>query len=268
MILLNSNWVAGFIDGDGSFALDTVGTFYRPSLSISQDDPQLLYKIKKFFGCGSVTQKNARSWHYRCRSAEQFKKYIIPKLGKAPFQTVKQYQYEIICNEAMPLFMDKSIPERKCHSLLQVCLEKIKNSRNIVYVNSNTPINEDWVVGFFEAEGHFSLRLSEARYVFISYKITQKNKLLLEKIQNFFGFGNVHSEGEGRSLKYSVEGIENVCRYGLPFFIKNPLKGKKNLQRVKFVKALRILSKENYRNDENLAKLSKLADDIIKIRER
>jgi|AntRauTorcE11897_2_1112592.scaffolds.fasta_scaffold37301_1 hypothetical protein len=35
MNTLNKDWLAGFIDGDGSFAIDKVGNFYRPSLSIA-----------------------------------------------------------------------------------------------------------------------------------------------------------------------------------------------------------------------------------------
>lgn len=277
MKTLNSNWITGFIDGDGTFALEKVRGFYRPVLSLPQNDPQLLYKIKKFFGCGTVTKKNKKSWHYRCRSAEQFQKYIIPKLGKGSFQTIKQYQYDLICNDAMPLLTNslfkKKNPNR--HALLETCLKKIQNSRKTVYVNPNTPINNDWFWGFFEAEGHFSIRYS--KNFSISYKVTQDNRPLLEKIVDFFGFGAVHSEGEGRSLKYNVEGIQKVCQYGLPILLKNPLNGKKNLERVKFIKALRIISSIQLQSgvysvrgasDKERAKLKKLAEDIVKIRKR
>lgn len=279
MKTLNTNWITGFIDGDGTFALEKVRGFYRPVLSLPQNDPQLLYKIKKFFGCGTVTKKNQRSWHYRCRSTQQFQKYIIPKLGKGSFQTIKQYQYDLICNDAIPLLTNSFlIKNSNRHALLETCLKKIQNSRNIAYVNPNTPINDDWFWGFFEAEGHFSIRYSGN--FSISYKVTQKNRPLLEKIVDFFGFGVVQSEGEGRSLKYNVEGIQKVCQYGLPILLKNPLNGKKNLQRVKFIKALRIISSIQSQSgvywhrilrgasDNEHAKLKKLAEDIVKIRKR
>jgi hypothetical protein len=263
-----SDWIAGFIDGDGSFGLEESNGFYRPVLSIAQNDPQLLHKIKKFFGCGSVTRKNENAWHYRCRSTEQFQKFIIPKLGTVPFQTIKQVQYEMICNEAMPLLLNTSDPNRKAK--LEDCLQKIKNSRNIVYVNPNKSINIDWFWGFFEAEGHFSLRVVNYRNspsIRIGYKVTQKNRPLLEKILAFFGFGNIQSEGEGRSLKYSVEGVRSICQCALPILLKNPLKGKKNLERVKFIRAIRILLGAKSKNkavDLNL--ISKIADELIKLR--
>jgi len=80
---LTKSWIAGFIDGDGSFNLEKVDFsksknpsntfFFRPILSISQNDPQLLHKIRDYFGCGKVTRKSEKAWHYRCRNAKDFK---------------------------------------------------------------------------------------------------------------------------------------------------------------------------------------------------
>jgi hypothetical protein len=39
------DWIIGFIDGDGSFALDKVGrNFYRPSLRFNLKLVKILYK--------------------------------------------------------------------------------------------------------------------------------------------------------------------------------------------------------------------------------
>jgi hypothetical protein len=276
MNLLQKNWIAGFIDGDGSLALEREGNFYRPSLSISQNDYQLLLKIKEYFGCGTVTQKDSKSWHYRCRSAEQFQEFIIPRLGKAPFQTIKQFQYELICEKALPILINNSQKNRQDILDLDNIIKQIKESRNNSnYVNSNQPIDFMWFLGFFEAEGNFYLSIrnsyvssdSNQMNIRIAFKVTQKNKLLLEKIKCFFNFGKVQSEGYVRNIwKYNVEGITNVTNHGFSIFRTNPLNGKKNLQRIKFLIAIRTISKGEHKTENGLLKLKKLETDMQKLR--
>jgi hypothetical protein len=82
----------------------------------------------------------------------------------------------------------------------------------------NVAINLDWFLGFFEAEGNFffSVRTTNPIDVRIAFKVTQANKELLQKIQNFFGFGLIQSEGSRSSLeicKFNVEGAKNVALY-------------------------------------------------------
>lgn len=261
MKTLNLDWIAGFIDGDGSFAIekpDKKKMFYRPSLSISQNDPQLLHKIKDYFGCGSVARKDEKSWHYRCRSAEQFEKFIIPKLGKAPFQTIKQFQYELICEQALPLLLKEEKDASDFEKLENLNQQIRKSRKNSIYVNPNLPINLNWFLGFFEAEGNFYTDIrtnpSEVR---IAFKVTQNNKSLLEKIQSFFCYGNIQVE-RPNIWKYNVEGIKNVTTKGYEIFNNQPLKGKKNVERVRFLSIIRILLKEEHKTDKGLAKIQKM----------
>jgi hypothetical protein len=279
---LTKSWMAGFIDGEGSFALEKVDfskssrpnskSFIRPILSISQNDPQLLYKIRDYFGCGKVTRKSKKAWHFRCRNHNDFRKFIIPRLKNAPFQTIKQYQLELIRDEAMPLLGGSSPTKEK--ELLKI-LGKIQDSRkNLCYTTQN-PIDFDWFLGFFEGEGNFTLKVKQVpkNSIRISFKVSQKNKNVLDKIQAFWKFGKVQSEGYTRKMwKYSVEGIKNVSEYGIKIFENHSLKGKKNLERAKFLKAIQILLKQEgfvtYYSKATMEQLDKLEKGIHEVRLR
>lgn len=259
MITLDSNWVAGFIDGDGSFGLENSQGFYRPILSISQNDPQLLNKIKDFFGCGTVTRKSKKAWHYRCRSARQFQDFIIPKLGKAPFQTIKQFQYELICEQALPLLLKTQKDDADLKELENLDLRILLSRKDVSYVNTNLEMSLNWFLGFFEAEGNFyvKIRTTDPVDLRIAFKVTQKNKPLLKKIQSFFGFGLIQVE-RPEIWKYNVEGIKNVTTKAYSIFRNHPLKGKKNLERVKFLSIIRILLKNGHKTTQGLEKIQKI----------
>jgi hypothetical protein len=289
MTKLNTDWIAGFIDGDGSFALerpDKTKSFYRPSLSIAQNDLQLLYKIKDYFGCGTVTRKTHNAWQYRCRSTQHFQEFIIPKLGKTPFHSIKQQQYQLICEQALPILLQKTtddpLEKQKKLSRLEDLDRQIQISRtDTTYVNPNAEMSLDWFLGFFEAEGNIYMKIrrrtidhtksSTAKLsmdtldllntkgidIRIAFKVTQKNKPLLEKIQSFFNFGAIQLERE-QIWKYNVEGIKNVTTHGYSLFRSHPLKGRKNLERVKLLSVIRILLKDGHKTPEGLAKIEKI----------
>lgn len=258
MTKLDSNWIAGFIDGDGHFSLENSRGFYRPILSISRNDPQLLNKIKDYFGCGTVTRKSDTAWHYRCRSTQQFQNFIIPKLGKAPFQTIKQFQYELICEQALPLLLQQDTLNH-INELQNLVLQIQDSKKNLSYVNPNLPITLNWFLGFFEAEGNFYARIRKTNPIDlrIAFKVPQKNKPLLDKIQSFFGFGSVQVERSG-VWKYNVEGIQNITIHGYSIFKNRPLKGLKNIERVKFLSLIRILLKDGHKTSQGLVKIQKI----------
>ena len=71
-------WFVGFAEGDGSWQVDTTG---RSIFIINQQDPQILYNIKKLVGFGQVNgpyhNKNGTTYYrYRVGNLEGTKKLI------------------------------------------------------------------------------------------------------------------------------------------------------------------------------------------------
>lgn len=260
-ITLEKDWVAGFIDGDGSFSIEKTSHNYRPVLSVAQNDVKLLHKLKQYFGCGEVTLKKGDSWHYRCRSAEHFQRFIIPKLGDNPFQTKNQLKYQLLreSEEALPLMLSPTNSSSK-QKLEQLHKSMKLLTENSDYVNPNLPITLEWFRGFFEAEGnlYYKCRSKSGKVdIRISLKVTQKNVNLLEKINKFFPFGAVQFERKESGIyKFNVEGVKNV--QDASYILRPPFKGDNNIKRCRFLSFLRIVSKGEHKTEQGLARCDKL----------
>ncbi len=99
---LRPDWVSGFVDGEGSFYVginrhSTLKTGYQvlPEFRVVQHkrDIQVLYGLKRFFGCGVVRVNHDDRMEYRVRSIEHLKNIIIPFFNKHPLITKKKIDF-------------------------------------------------------------------------------------------------------------------------------------------------------------------------------
>lgn len=104
---LEAQWIAGFVDGEGCFHISInphkemkTGCQVLPEFTVVQHerDIQVLYALKKYFGCGVVRVN--RKAHisvrmvYRVRSQEHLLKIIIPFFMKHPLKTQKHIEFK------------------------------------------------------------------------------------------------------------------------------------------------------------------------------
>ena len=99
---LEAQWVVGFVDGEGCFF---VGINPHPEMTIKfqvlpeftvvqhQRDIQLLYALKKFFGCGVVRTNHGERMAYRVRDIKHLTEIIIPFFEKHPLKTKKNVDF-------------------------------------------------------------------------------------------------------------------------------------------------------------------------------
>lgn len=100
---LESQWIVGFVDGEGCFHVsinshDDMQTGFQvlPEFTVVQHkrDVQVLYALKAHFGCGVVRTNHGDRLAYRVRSHEHLMQKILPFFEKHQLKTKKRIDFE------------------------------------------------------------------------------------------------------------------------------------------------------------------------------
>jgi hypothetical protein len=100
---LETQWVVGFIDGEGCFYVRvfprtdmTLGFQIQPELTVTQheQDRNVLYGLKEFFKCGTVKKNHATRQAYNIKNLHHFLDIIIPFFEKHPLKTKRNQEFE------------------------------------------------------------------------------------------------------------------------------------------------------------------------------
>ncbi len=99
---LEAQWIVGFVDGEGFFYIGinkhsdmTCGYQVLPEFTVVQHqiDIQILYALKKFFGCGVVRSNHGDRMAYRVRDIAHLNKIIIPFFERHSLKTKKNLDF-------------------------------------------------------------------------------------------------------------------------------------------------------------------------------
>lgn len=99
---LNAQWVVGFVDGEGCFHVGinqnqemTLGVQVLPEFTVvqHQEDEQVLYALKAYFGCGVVRKNHGTRLSYRVRGHQNLLEKILPFFEKHQLKTRKRVDF-------------------------------------------------------------------------------------------------------------------------------------------------------------------------------
>ncbi len=99
---LESQWVVGFVDGEGCFDVGITphlemptGFQVLPEFTVVQHerDIQILYSLKAFFGCGVVRRNHDRRMAFRVSGLKPLKARVIPFFERHPLKTKKRIDF-------------------------------------------------------------------------------------------------------------------------------------------------------------------------------
>jgi hypothetical protein len=219
---LNPDWVTGFVDAEGTFAIKVIkrskyklGWNAEPSFSInmhSKDFP-LLKQIQFFFGVGnlsiSATRKSAT---FYVSSIKDLVNVIIPHFTKFPLITQKQADF-LLFKSIVDLINNKEhlslVGFRKIVGIRALLNKGLSDELNKAFPNivpsirplvklpENIPPN--WLSGFIEGESCFYVLVAKSKLyktgsvVQLQFGITQHNRdiELLGRIKCYFNCGRI-----------------------------------------------------------------------------
>ena len=99
---LNAQWIVGFVDGEGCFHIGInknqemkLGVQVLPEFTVvqHQNDEQVLYALKAYFGCGVVRKNHATRLCYRVRGHDNLLYRILPFFEKHQLKTRKRVDF-------------------------------------------------------------------------------------------------------------------------------------------------------------------------------
>lgn len=261
-------YLVGLIEGDGWFSVSKKGKYimYEFGIEVSIRDIQLIYKIKKWLGVGTVHIRNKlkddnmnseyldinleppilsksikNNVIFRIRNKSHLKSIIIPIFDKYPMFTNKQFDY---------IRFRSALLSNTKYSNDLVPYIRPNLSRNNIKNILNTSYFPAWLVGFIEAESCFSIyKPTDSISSIASFEISQTNEeVIILTIRNFLGLSNklqVDKTDNYRLKVSSVRAIDSVIKSMNRAPIK--LQGYKKLQYIIWLKKMRSIPRYSYK---------------------
>lgn len=225
------HYLAGLIDGDGHFSK-------TPQLVIvfNELDASLAYYIKGQVGYGNVYKvKNKKAILLVIASQAGIVKVLTLIKGKIRSQKkIDQINNNILSHSFFKIFTPFSL-------------------------NNNVNLNNHWLSGFSDADASFQIKTinrNDKTEVRLAFQIDQKNKELLDLIQQYLG-GNIGYRKSQDTYYYSSTSFgsaKNVIKY----FDQFHLLSTKHVNYLKWRKAYIIIQNKEHLTISGLEKIIKL----------
>jgi hypothetical protein len=186
-------WLAGLIDGDGSFLLSKKG---YASLEITMDirDEHALQIIKNVYGGSIKLRSGAKALRYRLHHKSGLLKLINDVNG----------------------FI------RNSHRLFQLNKICYKYELKLIYPEKLT-FDSSWFSGFFDADGTVTINQTNTT---LSISVSQKTSELLQPLVDIYGGSIYIDRGSSQSFNWYITKRENILKL-INYFKSHPSRSAK-----------------------------------------
>ena len=127
-------------------------------------------------------------------------------------------------------------------------------------------LEAQWVVGFVDGEGCFHVGINPHAEMSVGYQVLpeftvvqhERDVQILHALKGYFGCGVVR-KNHGDRMAYRVRGKEHLLQKIVPFFMKHPLKTKKNVEFLKFRDVLLLMESDAHLTANGVDKIRTIA---------
>lgn len=247
-------------------------------------DIDLLYKLKSFFGeAGSIsipsTRKDAR---LKITGLNEIFKFIIPHFKQYPLQGMKKIDFDLWfeCAELLlskqhlqegglnKILSLKSVLNKGLSDKLKAAFPSVKTIDRPVLEVVNIPLNPNYVSGFTEGDGCFTVNISSKTNQVIAIYIVELHKRevpLLFSIQKFFGgAGSINTALNRYSARFSISRKSDLINKVLPHFDAYKLQGNKLKNYLIFREIVLLINSKAHLTSEGFNKIKLLKEGLNK----
>ena len=127
-------------------------------------------------------------------------------------------------------------------------------------------LDAQWIVGFVDGEGCFYVGINPNAEMTTGFQVLpeftvvqhQRDVQVLHALKRYFGCGVVRVN-HGERMAYRVRKLEHLQQIIVPFFVKHPLKTRKNVDFEKFKDVLRLMQKGVHLTREGIENIRAIA---------
>jgi len=136
-------------------------------------------------------------------------------------------------------------------------------------------LEPQWIVGFVDGEGCFSVSINQHPEMTIGYQVLpefvvvqhKRDVQVLYALKKYFRCGVVR-KNHGDRMAYRVRSIEHLLNIIIPFFEKHKLKTKKRLDFIKFRRILLLIQRKEHLTKEGIEKIRLIINQMNAGKER
>ncbi len=147
-------------------------------------------------------------------------------------------------------------------------VKDIHGGRDFALGSLNQNLAPQWVTGFVDAEGNFSIFVQKAKsgYKFVlAYKVTQKGHSagVLHDLKRYFECGNIHIDNKKEdAYKFNVNKLDDIINKVIPHFDKYPLLTSKNLDYQDFKKVAYMMKDGLHLTEEGMKNIISIKENM------